>query len=56
MRVTIADDHPLFVEGLSAWLTEIGIEVLGAARNADELVEMVRNDPPDVATNQYQSF
>lgn len=49
MRVTIADDHPLFVEGLSAWLTEIGIEVLGTARNADELVEMVRIDPPDVA-------
>lgn len=49
MRVTIADDHPLFIEGLSAWLTEIGIEVLGAARNADELMKMVRNDPPDVA-------
>lgn len=49
MRVTIADDHPLFVAGLSAWLTEIGIEVLGTARNADDLVAMVRHDPPDVA-------
>jgi RNA polymerase sigma factor (sigma-70 family) len=49
MRVTIADDHPLFLAGLTSWLTEIGIEVLGAARTADELQAMVRADPPDVA-------
>ena len=49
MRVTIADDHPLFLAGLVSWLTEIGIEVLGAAHTADELVAMVRADPPDVA-------
>jgi DNA-binding NarL/FixJ family response regulator len=49
MRVTIADDHPLFLAGLTSWLTEIGIEVLGAAHTADELQAMVRADPPDVA-------
>lgn len=47
--MTIADDHPLFLEGLCAWLTDIGIEVLGAARTADELVRMVDDTPPDVA-------
>ncbi|MFC4948392.1 response regulator transcription factor [Pseudonocardia sp. GCM10023141] len=45
----IADDHPAFVEGLRFWLTEIGIDVVGAARNADELIALVRADPPDVA-------
>ncbi|MGH3874974.1 MAG: response regulator transcription factor [Pseudonocardiaceae bacterium] len=49
MRVTIADDHPLFLQGLRTWLTDIGIQVLGAARSADELLAMVRAEPPDVA-------
>lgn len=49
MRVTIADDHAVFVRGLSDWLVDIGITVLGTARDADELVEMVREQPPDVA-------
>jgi DNA-binding NarL/FixJ family response regulator len=49
VRVTIADDHPLFLEGLRTWLTDIGIEVVGTARNAEELLRMVSVDPPDVA-------
>ncbi|MGI5129426.1 response regulator transcription factor [Pseudonocardia sp. CA-107938] len=46
--MTIADDHPLFLDGLRAWLGEIGVEVLATARNAAELVAAVRADPPDV--------
>lgn len=49
MRVTIADDHPLFLEGLGSWLREIGVDVIGTARNGDELVAAVCADPPDVA-------
>lgn len=48
MRVTIADDHPLFLDGLRAWLGEIGVEVLATARNGAELVAAVRREPPDV--------
>lgn len=48
MRVTIADDHPLFLDGLLAWLDEIGVEVVATARTATELVAAVQADPPDV--------
>lgn len=49
MRIIIADDHPAFVQGLTAWLTEVGHEVIGTARDADGLVQLARTDPPDVA-------
>lgn len=48
MRVTVADDHPLFLDGLRAWLAEIGVEVVATARSGTELVAAVRADPPDV--------
>jgi DNA-binding NarL/FixJ family response regulator len=48
MRVTIADDHRPFAEGLAAWLAELGIEVLRIACDADELLAFVAEDPPDV--------
>ena len=48
MRVIIADDHPAFVGGLSAWLTEIGHQVIGTARDGHGLVQLARIDPPDI--------
>jgi DNA-binding NarL/FixJ family response regulator len=49
VRVTIADDHTLFVQGLLDWLVDIGITVLGTARDATQLLEMVDEEQPDVA-------
>ena len=44
----LADDAVLFREGMARILVEVGFEVLGQARHGDELVELVRRDPPDV--------
>ncbi|MBX7268157.1 response regulator transcription factor [Micromonospora sp. Llam7] len=49
MRVMLADDSLLFREGLARLLGESGLELVGLAGNADELLAMVRVDPPDVA-------
>ena len=48
MRVLIADDHPLFRDGLRSLLEARGIDVVGEARNGREAVEEVRRLRPDV--------
>jgi DNA-binding NarL/FixJ family response regulator len=46
-RVIVADDSGLFRDGVTRILTESDIDVPGQARDGDELVRMVRDDPPD---------
>jgi DNA-binding NarL/FixJ family response regulator len=48
MRVLIADDHPLFRDGLRSLLEARGIDVVGEARNGREAVEQARRLRPDV--------
>lgn len=48
MRVLIADDHPVFRDGLRAMLELRGIEVVGEVRNGREAVERARRLRPDV--------
>jgi DNA-binding NarL/FixJ family response regulator len=48
MRVAIADDHPLFRDGLRSLLELRGIEVVGEARNGREALEEARREHPDV--------
>jgi two-component system, NarL family, response regulator LiaR len=48
MRVAIADDHPLFRDGLRSLLEARGIEVVGEARNGREALEQARHGRPDV--------
>src|SRR5918994_5607114 len=48
-RVLIADDHPLFREGMRGRLDRVtDIEVVGEAASGDEAVEMARRLEPDV--------
>jgi DNA-binding NarL/FixJ family response regulator len=47
MRVMIADDAVLFREGLGRVLEDAGIQVAGQAGDAEQLLAMVRGDPPD---------
>ena len=49
MRVALADDSILIREGLARLLPEAGIEVVGQAADASELMAIIRADPPDVA-------
>jgi DNA-binding NarL/FixJ family response regulator len=49
VRVVIADDEALVREGLARLLEDAGIEVVGRAANASELVRMVEARRPDVA-------
>src|SRR5918997_232543 len=49
VRVLIADDHPLFREGMSGRLDRVAdVVVVGEAANGDEAVEMARSVEPDV--------
>lgn len=48
MRVLIADDHPLFRDGLRSLLEARGIDVVGEARNGREAVTEVKRLQPDV--------
>jgi len=49
VRVVIAEDSVLLREGIAHLLEEAGLEVVGQAGNADELVLKVRSYRPDVA-------
>ena len=49
MRVVIAEDSVLLREGLERLLGENGLDVVGSCGNADELLQSVRSDDPDVA-------
>jgi DNA-binding NarL/FixJ family response regulator len=48
MRVVIADDEALLREGLRALLTEAGMEVVGTAVNAEELLKVVALTDPEL--------
>jgi DNA-binding NarL/FixJ family response regulator len=49
VRVVIADDEMLLREGLARLLADTGIDVVGKAANAPELLRTVRLTTPDVA-------
>ena len=47
-RVVLADDHPVFRDGLRALLESVGLDVVGEAGTGAEAVEVVRACGPDV--------
>jgi DNA-binding NarL/FixJ family response regulator/signal transduction histidine kinase len=49
LRVLLADDHPLFLDGLRNLLTARGVTVVGVARDGREAVAKARALRPDVA-------
>jgi DNA-binding NarL/FixJ family response regulator len=50
IRVVLADDHPLILEGIRALIRDApGIEVVGEATNGDDAVSIVLAEHPDVA-------
>jgi DNA-binding NarL/FixJ family response regulator len=50
IRVVLADDHPLILEGIRALIQSApGIRVVGEATNGDDAVSIVLAEHPDVA-------
>ena len=49
VRVVIADDHPVFRDGLAAALTDRGIEVIDTCADGAAAVQSVQTHQPDVA-------
>jgi DNA-binding NarL/FixJ family response regulator len=50
IRVVLADDHPLILEGIRALIQSApGMEVVGEATNGDDAVSAVLSEHPDVA-------
>ncbi len=50
IRVVVADDHPLILDGLRFRLSaEPDIELLEAAQSGSEALELIRREAPDVA-------
>src|ERR1700688_3616031 len=55
IRVLIADDHPLFRDGLTALLTDgQDTELVGAATSGTEAVDLAREIQPDVVVMDLQ--
>jgi two-component system invasion response regulator UvrY len=48
VRVLLADDHPLIIEGLTGALKRLGLKVVGFALTAGEVLEKFRRAKPDV--------
>jgi DNA-binding NarL/FixJ family response regulator len=50
IRVVLADDHPLILEGIRSLIRDApGMEVVGEATNGDDAVSIVLAEHPDVA-------
>lgn len=55
IRVLIADDHPVFRDGLAALLEAVdGIQVVAVARDGVEAAELARTHQPDVVVMDVQ--
>lgn len=55
IRILIADDHRVFIDGMAALLKEIpGMEVVGAAVNGEEMIRQVEVLKPDVVLSDIQ--
>jgi DNA-binding NarL/FixJ family response regulator len=49
LRILLADDHKIFLEGLSTVIEKIeGVQVVGEARNGKVLLQLARKLKPDV--------
>ncbi|MGW1894558.1 response regulator transcription factor [Streptomyces sp. NPDC002004] len=55
IRVVVADDHPIYREGIARGLALSGrIEVAGEASDGREALELIRSEKPEVAVVDYR--
>lgn len=48
VRVALADDHPLFRDGIASLLRARGFEIVGEASNGSEALELIRRAHPEL--------
>ncbi len=48
MRILIADDHPLYAEGLRNFLNSKDFEIVGTATDGKTAVELALKEKPDI--------
>ncbi len=49
-RVLVADDHPVYLDGLAAAIERAGdLELVATCRNGEEALDQIRRSAPDVA-------
>ena len=53
-RCVVADDHPALVAVVSDVLRAAGLDVVGTAADGLHVLELVRDDPPDVAVVDFR--
>lgn len=54
MRAVVADDHPIFRQGLRVLLEDLGVEVVAEAEDGEEAVAAVQRERPDVVLMDLQ--
>ena len=55
IKILLADDHPIFINGMSALLNEINdFEVVGGALNGAETIELATKLKPDIILTDVQ--
>lgn len=55
IKILLADDHPIFINGMSALLNEVkDFEVVGGALNGEELILLAAKLKPDVILTDVQ--
>ncbi|MGW7824739.1 response regulator transcription factor [Streptomyces puniciscabiei] len=55
VRVVVADDHPIYREGIARGLSLSGqVEVVGEAADGREALELIRSEKPQVAVVDYR--
>lgn len=55
IKILLADDHPIFINGMTALLNEVkDFEVVGGALNGEEAVELAAKLKPDVLLTDIQ--
>lgn len=55
IRIILADDHRVFIDGMKALLNQVsGLEVIGDAQNGEELVKLAGVLQPDVILTDVQ--
>ncbi|WP_026956397.1 response regulator [Algoriphagus vanfongensis] len=49
IQVIIADDHPILLKGLADFLSDLGLQVIGAYANGKETLEQIKAQSPQLA-------